>query len=619
MADKISRYNFEWDSSFSDLEIELDAIKRGGYWRKRVKDAPVSGVGLFQHYKNAMTLLWPEDDHHRWSDLVLKTYIAEPITVLQGGKDSSKTRTMSKIALIDYWVDPEHTLIMVSSTDLRGADYRIWGDVKQLMSRAKDLYDWMPGHVIESKHAVCTDDLEFGGIRDPRKGMVFIPCFGSGGQWVGLSRYSGLKQTRRRLFGDELQFMKKEYTDVLSNIKSGDFKGMFSGNPIGEGDPLDIIAEPIGGWGSEGEITKTTSWRNKWGGVTITLYGPDSPNFDHPQTGGQKRYKYMIGQVDIDWIAQTYGKDSSRYTMQALGIRRAGLTARRVITQQMCEQFGAFEPCTWSGGPTTLIAGLDAAYGGVGGDRCVLEVVEFGPGIASATASDGMIHLPTPGAVNYPQLLKVYPPVIVPVSVADKTATPEEQIGRFCKNHCESLGIAPSNFFFDGRGALGASLGQVWSPQVNAVEFGGPATKRPVSQDHWTYDPELHLKRLKRADEEYSRFVCELWFSVRYTIMSGQLRELPRDVAQEGCQREWRTVTRDRHELETKAEMRERTNKSPDLFDALAIAVEGARRRGFQIAKLGNAQAAQTNDVWLEDMAKKARDFRRKGELIQVS
>ena len=55
------------------------------------------------------------------------------------------------------------------------------------------------------------------------------------------------------------------------------------GHPLGQGDPLDKLAEPKYGWGSEGEVTKTTVWDNKlMDGCTINLVGPDSPNFDFP-------------------------------------------------------------------------------------------------------------------------------------------------------------------------------------------------------------------------------------------------------------------------------------------------------------------------------------------------
>lgn len=613
-AETISLYNWDWDAAFTDLDIELSAIRFGGRWKNKQRRC---GNGLLFHYKQAMSIIWPEDDHHRWSDLMLETILGETITVVQGPKDSSKSRTAAKYALVDYWAFPEQTLIMVSSTEMRGADYRIWGDLKSLLVRARERYPSLPGKVLEARHAICTDDLEDTEIRDPRKGLVFIPCFGSGGAWVGLSRYAGIKQKRRRLLGDEVQFMLAPYIDVLSNIQSGDFKGVFLGNTIGQGDPFDRLGEPVGGWGSEGEITQTTTWRNRFGGVTVCLYGPDSPNFDYPQPNGEKHFQYLIGQKDIDWVANSYGKDSHTYWMQVMGVRRAGLSARRVITEAMCKQFGALEPATWSGGETIKVAGLDAAYGGVGGDRCILILGEFGPGLPTTPLPvKGEVSIPMlPAAVLSKTLLKVFPAITVPVSV-NNPGLPEDQIAEFCKRHCEAAGVPPSNFFFDGRGTLALALAKIWSPEVNSVEFGGKATKRPVSSDHFVYDSELHVRRLKRCEEEYSKFVTELWFSVCYAIQSGQVRELPRDVMQEGCQREWKLVSGDRREVETKAEMKERTNRSPDLFDGLVTMVEGARRRGFTISKLGNVESEISSNKWLEEMERKARAVRRSGDLV---
>lgn len=107
MPDTISRYGWEFSPDMSDLDIEFHAIRKPlGYWRKAGSTGPYAGRGHFFHYRRAMELLWPEDDHHRWSDLMLKTIIDERITVVQGGKDSSKTRTAAKFALVDYWAFP---------------------------------------------------------------------------------------------------------------------------------------------------------------------------------------------------------------------------------------------------------------------------------------------------------------------------------------------------------------------------------------------------------------------------------------------------------------------------------------------------------------------------------
>jgi hypothetical protein len=56
--------------------------------------------------------------------------------------------------------------------------------------------------------------------------------------------------------------------------------------------------------------------------------------------------------------------------------------------------------------------------------------------------------------------------------------------------------------------------------------------------------------------------------------------------------------------------MRLRKNKSPDLFDWLAIAIEGARRHGFIIDRLGNEED-EAEPTWLEDLRKRQKALRK--------
>ena len=86
------------------------------------------------------------------------------------------------------------------------------------------------------------------------------------------------------------------------------------------------------------------------------------------------------------------------------------------------------------------------------------------------------------------------------------------------------------------------------------------------------------------------------------------MRGLPRDVMQEGCARIYRVVSGNRIEVEpksgtpTRPGMKERVGYSPDLFDWLAICVEGARRLGFQIKRLGESLTNGDESVnWLDE------------------
>ena len=305
-----SWYNCHWDAEQSQLDAALFCIRQGGEWKE---NGVTMGAPLFTLYRDVQSILWPEDDHHEWSDLVLKSILESRITAICGPKDSSKTRSVAKYLLIDYLTFPETTLVIVSSTQMRSLELRIWGDIKTLYNRAKEVWIDIPGNVVDSLHGIFTDTLGEGinEARDLRRGIICVPVKDAEGKWQGMDRWVGLKQKRRRVVGDESQWYSGSFLSTISNLDKGDFKGIFMGNPLGEGDPLDKLAEPEEGWGTEGEISKTATWKNRWEGITVQLYGPDSPAVRHPG-----KYPYLTNQEDIDRIVKRYGKDSAEHWMQ---------------------------------------------------------------------------------------------------------------------------------------------------------------------------------------------------------------------------------------------------------------------------------------------------------------
>lgn len=596
---QIAKYGLGWDGhDYEDpARIEIHMIRAGGFIEQNGKSY---GRGLFYHYKALQQLLWPEgEDHHRWSDLLLEEILTNRITVVLGARDTGKTHTaLSRYAVTDYVCFPHETLILMSSTHAQGIQLRVYGDVKDLLSRAQELRPWLPGNIVESKLGIFTDSLGAGAtIRDMRKGIICVPCLGGEGEWLsGLEKFIGVKQKRRRLLGDEVQFMDAAYLNVMANLDKGDFKGVFGGNPLGNGDPLDRLSEPVNGWSGHPEPKVTATWDNRLGGRTVNLVGTDSPNFDvSPED--PVPFPYLISREDVDRVALRYGTDSLQYWSQIKGVRKSDLMAHRVLTVELCRQFGAFDKCVWQGGDITSIYALDAAFGG---DRAVGGKIDFGREVGGGV------------------VVKVHPPRAIPLRISAEV-TVEEQLSVQVANDCRQLNIPPENFFFDAgmRATLAVNLVKAFnSSAINAVNFGGPATDRPVSVDEFVYDDKLKKKRLKRCDEEYSKFVTELWFSVRRLGESRQLRELPEDVAREFEIREFTKVAGDRYELETKQETKKRMGKSPDLADWLSIGVEGARRRGLEIQRLKAVdQAEDEEDNFLAEELAKYRAFVKKHEL----
>ncbi len=572
-------YGLDWPDNSERLEIEFHFIRSGGYVELKGQKY---GNGLFHHYKEAQILIWgPDEDHHRWSDLMLREILNNRLTAITGARDSGKTHVaLSRYGLTDYFCFPNETLILISSTDIRGLQMRVFGDIKDLHKKALERHPWLPGHVLESRYGIFTDELnEQCTTRDMRRGIISIPCLDRKGAWTGgLEKFVGIKQKRRRLLGDEVQFMHAEYLKVLSNLDEGDFKGVFVGNTLANKKALDNIAEPVEGWEQRKPPTKTDVFKNKFDGVTIQLVGTDSPNFDYPETE-PTHFKYMVNRQSEKRVGDRWGRNSSEYHSQISGLRKTGMFDNRVLTEDMCKRGRAFEQAVWNGDTTTKVYACDMAFGG---DRAIAGYCEFG------------------SAVGGEKIFRVNPPSEIQLSV-DLDA--EDQISMFIKKECDALDIPGSHVYFDAgmRATAATSLSKLFSPDVNAVNFGGTPTKRPVSADEYVFDRITGNKTLKRCDLHYDRFVSELWFSVRYMVLSKQMRELPQDVASEFYEREWTKEKGDKYCIETKEEMKDRVGFSPDLADWLAIAVEGARRLGFTIESIPDADGqSKPNDDYLE-------------------
>lgn len=596
----------EPESQNSRLNLERHCIRMGGKWigSKGVE----CGVGLFDHYRNMMTLCWPEDDHHRWSDQILRGILNERITVLQGCKDSSKTRTVSKWGLCDYWCFPNNTLIMLTSTTIKGSELRGLGDMKSLFEKAKERFPFLEGSVVDAEHGMFTGNIEGGAlVRDMRKGIVCVPVTNAAGDFTGkvLNNFAGIKQGRRRLLCEEMQYMPSEYLSIFADFDKGDFKFAGSGNPIGgNGSALDRVSEPMAGWGSIGEITKTTEWRNKFDGLTICLYGLDSPNFDADKP---KHYPYLTDADDAAKILKRFGKDSLEYCAKVLGIRSIGAVNNRVLTVEQIRTHGGFEDCLWNQGIEMRIYAVD---GGFGGDACVGQYIECG------------------AIVGGVKVIRFSPPEEIQVSVT-AALTVDDQIAIHVKRRCRELGVPDANVFVEPgmRASLLVIMTRHMTSAINAISFGGPATPRPVCNDLFVKDPQTGNRRLKTCHEHYSKFVTELWFTVKELVDSGQARNFPMPTAEEFEARTYEWVSGDRYEIETKADFKKRMSYSPNRADAAVIAVEGARRLGFVIERMKTGEEEESRPLWawpkktprpedyLEDELSKQRGLERENEL----
>lgn len=589
----ISRYGALFPADSDDLGIELSCIAQGGHWTGR--EGQPCGLGLFEHFMNARKLIWPNRYRHRWTDLMYENFIENDVSILAGSASSQKTSHSVEFCLINYWARPDDTLVILSTTNMDKMDVGVWAELKMLWRQGRDRWEWLAGNVIDYKRAIATDDIEVT-ERDFRKGCICRPCYHSG-RYVGLGVLAGIKQKHIFYVADELQFMASAFSASWPHLFSnGQVKiigcGNFKHDP---GDELSKTSEPDKGWNSMPEPQKTEVWSTRFmGGKCVNLVGTDSPNFDVPETQPEP-YPGLIGRKFARRIEHDHGVNSFEWYQLVKGVMRIAFAESRVITRQLCREHRALELVKWKNEKRTKVYGLDPSYGG--GDRCVGMPLEFGLDV-----DDTLI-------------LKLWPYEVYRLD-ASKDTPIEYQIAEECKKQLDLKGIEPRNCFYDagGKGTLGNAFSSIFGGMCPvAVDSGARPTTRPVRQDLFIDDKNGN-RRLKRCDEHYSKFVSEMWYSVRYVIEANQLRELTEDVMEEGCARIWYPVAGNKIEVEPKVsstskdqkkreDLKRRLNgKSPDLFDALVIGCEGARQRGFQIARLGKVTDGEDDAFnWLAE------------------
>lgn len=583
-------YGLNWP--FDDpIDVELDAIRRGGRWQIQGR---WFGEGLFHHYKALQSLLWPWKKWDRWSELILENLLKNRMTVLVGPANASKTHSVASFILSRYICFPRNNCNLVSSTDSRSLELRIWGEIKKLFNEANIRYPDTPGRIVESKQMIVTDSDDEKAT-DYRNGIIGVPCL-VGGNFVGLGRFVGIKSGAVFLAADECSFMSLAFADAISNMnKNSGFKCAALGNPKDRTDVLGRLAEPsdeFGGWEGYSPTGKTMVWKTKFvGGVCIQLDGRDTPN-NEAKDGETWPYPHLINSENIQTDIAYYGEDSVQVSMMDFGVFPKDAQARRVITSAMIERFRAQEEPIWSHEELTELFAFDAAYGAVGGDRCVGVELAFGK------CSDGVVRLAFVGQ-----------PVIIPVK-ADamdengKPIMPEDQIvmwvQKFCENPNRRKPIPLSHVGFDstGRGTLVAAFARLWGSDFHAIEFGGKPSERAVSSKIQT-----------PCSVYYFNMVSELWFNTATLIISDQCRGMPTSVKEEGMMRAWEPVKDKKIMVEPKTAntatgrpgCKQRMGKSPDIYDGFACGVEVAQRIGFTLGQ-GGASATNHTPRWLAEL-----------------
>ena len=462
--------------------------------------------------------------------------------------NSGKSHTLAGYGIIKWLARPRDTLVLLTSTTLREARKRVWGSVISLLS----VIEGAPVNVRDSIGSA--NYVDENGQTFDRAGLSLIAAERSRTR-EAIGKFIGLKQKNVILIGDELGELSPAITNAaLSNLsKNPNFEFKGASNPASRFDAFGEWSTPDKGWES---VTPEVDdeWRTKWGGKYIRLDGERSPNI----LEGFTRYPFLptIEKVEEDKVM--LGEKSRAYYRMVRAVFFDSEETEGIYGESELLKGGATQKVSFKG-PTTLIAGIDPAFTN-GGDRTILYVARVGQ------FEGGQYGIQFEGSHQLND------------DTSNKAIPRTYQIVHQIRDTCNRIGVRPENVAVDATGA-GSPFCDVlageWSDQFLRVQFGGKASDRRVSMNSQLTGEEL-----------YSNRVSELWFVGKEFIRTQQIKGVDMDLAKEMCNRQYEMVKSGtlRVKIESKAELKKRVGRSPDLADAAFIALDLARNRHGLVA-----------------------------------
>ena len=513
----------------------------------------VGNLSQFEQRKAIISELWKPSEYemNAWSDTRLRSTCEHSFVTWFAAGGSGKTRDAAAIAL-EYWLEaPYETAIIVCSTSVKLAKKRIFNDVCFLWNRLSPALGY--------KGILTPSDMMLRWEDGDAKNGIFGLAVADGPVEDAINQLRGIHTTRVWWILDEMQGVEEAIMGVLPNhARNPEPRFLGIGNPTRKTSLLGRYSEPIGGW-STIERAVTPDWPIDEGvypgtGRAYFFDGRKSPACLDPEWG--KRNPWMINKAQIDKHIEKSGLNSPEVWVDSIGFFPEITADNTVLDAQTIEKFRCREDATWTNGFEEGWA-LDPAFS-EGGDSRVLQFFRF-----------GMVH--DDYGSRWVIELGEFMEVPLDGSLVDEPA--EYQILNFVREQCRLRRLKPEDGGTDSSGT-GRGLHSVFVKEWGAVmgiEFGGAPTDMVVDGSG------------KTAKEIFDRRSSELNVMVRNFALQHGLRGLKREAEDQFCTRLMVYEGRGRWVVESKKVMKKRGEHSPDHADAVAIAVDVARRRGASI------------------------------------
>ena len=566
-------YSRDWPETYSMLDIELAC------YRHKVT-LEQGGLGPVQHFINACDIIWPEGNRmhviwHPWAlDMITKAIELQDMPntnsslAVAGAASSGKSFTFGAYAIVNWLVDPDGTMVLVTSTTLKESRKRIWGVICKMFSHAEVT---LPGKLVDSQGAIRT---VVPGMKPNDMSGIHLIAGEKKKEKAAIDKMIGIKAPRVFLVADELTSLSPAVVEAGANLQNNPFFQLVGlGNSNTVYDPHGVLSEPIDGWKSI-DTERLPGWRTK-AGWCLRFDAEQSPNY----LAGDMVYPFMPTREMVEQAKIKFGERSRSYYRMYRSIWFSDDEDLGIFTEADLLRAKFADNIRWLTPPHPC-AGVDLGYSNHG-DRTI-----FIHGLCGIDIHD------TPRLI-----IKGYHRLLEDSSMKD---VPRNfQIARQVAQLCQKYGIDSQHLAIDGTGSAGSFvdiLTHEWKPGTLSVLFGGWPTERTVRFNN----------KLRPASEVYANRASELWGETKHFVSNGQIVGVFPEMGQELTTRKFMEKTRGEFVLlavETKKDLRKRTGKSCDIADAALVLVDLCRTRlGFKLAR--KAPVDRTEDFLGEALPK---------------
>lgn len=503
-----------------------------------------NGTFYFEWNPNARRILYNTRKHN--------------ILSVAGHASSSKSETLGLLAVMMYFLDPENTKVLVTSTTVSSAQEKIWGKVKAVWNHLSAfLQRWLqpvPGKLLDSKNKIRYQGKD--NVGDELKGITLVVGEKSQAK-ESAEKIQGTKQGKVFLVGDEFATLEPSLLNTaLMNLRSNpEFHLWGAFNPDTHFDPGGMISRPVGGWHT------VTEEDDEWptliepygiSGYCIRFDGLKSPNVVARKTiwKGLLTHTYLEEFTSIGTKTKEYYK-MFRGFWSLTGVLDAIYNMADIIHWRADAKV-----TTWASTPT-IIAGFDPAFAH-GGDKAVLVIGKVGDAYMDGTDRKTQ------------KVFEMTHMYIIDDDITNTTVSKSEWAVKILKKRLQEHHVTPQNLAVDATGGgdpFGALLAREIGLGFLNVNFAGSASDKPVSRND-----------KRKGKERFKNMVSELWYVGKELIRTSQIKGIFPDVMSEMVVRTYKESGKV-VQVESKDDMKVRCRKSPDRADAFFLCCHVARMK----------------------------------------